>query len=414
MTIKKYRLRGWGARLSARLTASVFAVLVGIQHTCAAAVVPQVHYIGAAYAGMFDSIAQRFPFVAEIDGFGAKNPEPDLLTTRSLALLRQIKPVHYAITDAPLPSSASTDQAIDLTLLIDRETVLQTNYTVGGRTIYRVLAEVRAQALYFDVIQSAIERALPLSAAQISTFDHPPSHIEVKHCVELALFGRDGNAGLLGRFSALVDASPYPRGATRSFRVVGVEVKPNARAMLHAQGDGAERVRDLQNAIADTFAETFSADQGVSFIPFASDYVICNRIALSLSNGDRFNLALPTADYAVHLALRGAKKVVFGQSAAGTSLIYGTLFNIRLSEPISGTRYLDGDFKNGAVVKVPATQSANTQDDQFAYDDSIRGLFSHLSSAITTGNRDWVTKATSAPDIAHQLQATKELFQSCR
>ena len=392
----------------------MLGVLVGMSGAASGATLPQVHYLGAAYAGRYESIGQRFPFVAALDHFDPHQQQPGVLTTRSASLLREIAPTHYTLTDSGVGRLSKTDQAIDLVLLLDRETVLQTTYQVEGRAIYKVLAVVHAQALYFDVVQSAIERVLPFSAAQISTFDHPPTHSEVEHCVALALFGADGNSGLLAQFSSRVAASPYPAAATRSFRVVRVTVGPKALPLVvDGKGDGAA-VKDLQEDVADSFAEVFSASQGVSFIPFAADYVVGNRIALSFSDGDHFNLVLPSADYDVELDLLGAKKIFFGRSAAGQSLIYGTLMHVTLVEPLSGTRYLDGDFKNGVVVKVPATQEGDAQDDQFAYEDSMRGLFSQLSSAIQGQRAAWVSKATSAPDIDHQLQVSRALFQSCR
>ena len=392
----------------------VLAALAGLHGRAAAAQLPKVHYLGVAYAGLYDSIGQRFPFVAQIDHFDPAHQQPGELTARSWPLLRKNPPTHYTLTNAAVAHLGDSDQIIDLVMLIDRETVLQTTYQVGGNSIYKVLAVVHAQALYFDVVQSAIERVLPFSSAQISTFDHPPTPAEVRHCVELALFGADGKSGLLAQFSRRVAASPYPAAATRSFRVVRVTVGPKAQPLVvDGRGDGPA-VKDLQEDVADSFAEVFSASQGVSFIPFAADYVVGNRIALSFSDGDHFNLVLPSADYDVELDLLGAKKIVFGRSAAGQSLIYGTLMHVTLVEPLSGTRYLDGDFKNGVVVKVPATQEGDAQDDQFAYEDSMRGLFAQLSSAIENQRTAWLSKATSAPDIDHQLQVSRALFQSCR
>ena len=376
---------------------------------------PQVHVIGAAYAGDFASIPQRFPDVTEIDGFGSKTQAVDLLTQRVQTALSGLQPKYYSLTTDQISNLQTKDQAIDLALVINREDVLQTSYDINGQMVYKVFAQVRAQALYFDVVQSAIVKAIPISFAQIATFDHAPTHAEVLQCVDLALFGSDDRSGLLGQFVNAVESSQAPSSATKFFRVTDVSVSEKADDALGV-GAGSSQIAltDLQNSIADTFAESLSAGQGVSFIPYAADYLVGNRIPLSLSNGSAFSLKLPSADYSVRLALEGAKKVLYGQSAAGKSLIYGALFKIDLFEPISGRHYLNADFKNGVVVKVPVTQTSDLQNDRFAYSDSIRELFERLSEAITAGGTDWSSKATSSPDINAQLQATKELLQSCK
>jgi len=377
---------------------------------------PVVHFIGAAYAGQPDTIPRRFTYITQIDGFGSKTQPVGAITRSVSNMLNAAQPLHYTLSTALINDLRNKDQAIDLALLINKETVLQTSYNVDGGMIYKVVAQVRGQALYFDLVQSAIVRDMPLDSARIETFDHAPTPDDLKHCVQLALFGKDGHSGLAGEFVSTVLSSSYPQVGDKFFRVNSpVVVTDKALTALALDGAAAHsKVEDLQNSIADTFAAIFSADQGVSFIPYAADYLVGHSIPMSLSDGKYFSLPLPSADYVVNLQLLGAKKILFGQTAAGKSLIYGTLFKIELVEPISGKHYLNAEFKNGVVVKVPATQTSDTQDDRFAYDDSMRELFDHLSKAIATGPTDWLSKATSAPDINTQLQATKELFQSCK
>ena len=397
------------------LLAAFHALLVlCIVNRASADTLPTVHFIGASYAGQFETIPARFPYTTQIDSFGRKGQKVDVLTGKLLTNLADVHPLHYTLSTEQIQGLKNTDQALDLTFLVSEENVLQTSYNINGQSVYKVLAQVRAQALYFDVLQSALVRELPLSFAQISTFDHQPTHAEVARCVELALFGDDGISGLLGKFVSSVTSSPYPVTGTKFFKVKSVIVDDKVLEALAVPQSGVAAVSELQNQIADTFAETFSADQGVSFIPYTSDYLIGNRIPLSLSNGDAFSLKLPTADYNIDLHLLGAKRILFGQSVAGKSLIYGTLFHVRLIEPISGQNYLDADFKNGVVVKVPASQTSDSQNDQFAYDDSMRELFEHLSHAISAGGTNWSSKASSTADIKTQFQTTRDLFQSCK
>lgn len=380
---------------------------------------PTVHFIGASYAGLLDSIHHRFPYTVAVDDFGTGTNKVDVLTQKIGDMLKQAKPEHFVLSTELIQDPKNQDQAIDLTMLVSKENVLQTSYNLNGKMIYKAFAQVRAQALYFDVGQSALVRDIPLSFARIDTFDHPPSHDEVQHSVELALLGDDGHSGLIGKFEASVVASPYPNTGMKFFNVKTVDASLKAQAVLGlAQDDGGKALNDLKNRIADTFAEVMSANQGASFIPYTKDYLVAGRIPLSISNGDAFNIKLPEADYLFHLNLLGAKEVLFGQSVAGKSLIYGTFFNVRLNcwpdVPCPGKQYLDSNFKNGVVVKVPVTQTSDHQDDKFAYDDSMRELFENLSQGISVGATDWISKAASASDINTQLKSTRDLFQSCK
>ncbi len=386
-----------------------------LMNPASATSLPEVHMIGTAYAGKYSTILQRFPYVAKLDEFGSASNRVDVITRRVMALFDNAKFQHYKLTTDQISNQNESDQVLDLTLLIDKENVLQTSYNINGEMIYKVFAQVRAQALYFDVAQSAIVRSMPLSYAQISTFSHPPSQMEVAHCVKLALYGTDGKSGVVGRFVNFVASASLPASGAKFFRVKKIVIGSKAANALAIDVDNERvQIQDLQNSIADTFTEIFSASQGIFFIPYASDYLVGNRIPLSLSNGDAFSLKLPSADYDVALQFLGAKRILYGQSAAGRSLIYGTLFKIEIMEPISGRMYLDADFKNGVVAKVPVTQTDDKQDDRFGYADSVRSLFDRLSRAVDADGTNWSARATSAADIDSQLKNTKELFQSCK
>lgn len=375
---------------------------------------PSVHFIGASYAGRYASISDRFHYSALIDHFSAGNHQPGTITARLLHQLAKVHPNHFNLTTQQIHDVKNVDEAIDLTMLISKENVLQTSYEVDNSKIYKVLAQVRAQAFYFDVTQSALVRDIPLSFTQISTFKHKPTEDEIQHCVVLALFGSDGKSGLVGKFSDSIVNTPYPTSKNRFLRIKSVAIAKRVyRPLGIPESDRVQLVSDLKNRIADNFADTLSADYDVSFIPYTSDYVVGNRIPLSMSNGDAYDIKLPTADYLFYLKFLGAKKILFGQSVAGKSLIYGTYFNVRLLEPLSNHVYLDSKFKNGVVLKIPSTQTSDSQSDRFAYDDSMRSLFKRLSHAINVGRTSWITKAASAANIGNQLQSTKDLLQKC-
>jgi hypothetical protein len=135
-------------------------------------------------------------------------------------------------------------------------------------------------------------------------------------------------------------------------------------------------------------------------------------MSMTVSDGSVFNLKLPQPDYEFVVNLSQLKKVTYNETAAGKSLIYGAFASVKLSEPLSGHVYLDGQYKNGEIKVVSAIQE-NTEDFP-AFQDSIRGLFTKLAGVIAGDNNPWLKSATSGKDINKQIASTRELLKKCK
>ena len=133
---------------------------------------------------------------------------------------------------------------------------------------------------------------------------------------------------------------------------------------------------------------------------------------IKISDSTVFNLAIPKPDYEFTINLLKLKTVPFEIQAAGRSLIYGASASVKLEEPLSGQTYLHGQFKNGEVKIVPASQVST--DDFPAYQDAINGLFTKLFGAASGNGDPWIRSASMGSDADKEIANTKRLINSCK
>lgn len=392
---------------------------------------PVVYFRGISFAGTGATILTRFPYVTAIDGF--RGSSTSKVNEELHSLFAQKSPRTFVLSSDLIDDNDlhSKDQVIDLTLLIDKENVLQTTYQVEGVNYYKILAQIRAQAFYFDVTKNAMVLDRPISFSYIDVLTHAPSHAEIQQRVQTALIGNENVTGLAHKFVDSVISTSFPKDTSPNLIGINkVDISSKAATAFGIQPDNTNALNDLKNRVASTFAESMSSENNVSFLPYSGDgYLLGKTIAFSVSNGKGFNISLPDPDFVFDLDFKGAKVFPFGQAASGRSVIYGVLFNIQLNctgdspclDNKNQPKNLNGDFKNGVVVKIPATQVDDGSGDVFAYDDAIRELFGRLALTIHSKSvngpaepSNWLAKATSLLNVETQFQQTNEVFQKCK
>ncbi|MGI4814592.1 MAG: hypothetical protein ACRYGG_14840 [Janthinobacterium lividum] len=319
-------------------------------------------------------------------------------------MLEKSPPQHFNIEPAAIADLSANDQAIVTALIMTNETVSVEE--IGG--IYKLLVNLRAQALFFDYKSMTIMRAYPISVAMLDVLDHPPTEAETSARVRLLLIGGP-DAGLLSRYVQRLDEASLPSAATRFVQVSKVTVAEAARALLPQKlaAPGA-----AETWVADTFGEALSSQAGIPVLPYAKGYAIGHVMETQFSDGSIFNLKIPEADYAISVDVTGLKRVLFGESAAGSSFIYASYAQVKMEEPLSGTVFFDSPLKNGETKAVPAMQQS--VDDAPAYLDSLRGLFTRTATVFGGTNLPWLKAAAGGADIDKQLSATRTVIQQCK
>jgi hypothetical protein len=358
-----------------------------------------VAFAGFAYSGDDQSSIQRFPY--------SKKFETSLGAAGINGLLQKalpnVQPANYKLT-ARIDELAGRDQAVAVALVVTNETV--TAEQIGA--IYKLFVHVRGQAMFFDFKSMTVLRAYPFSFAYLDALSAAPSESQKVAAISKVYLGAGGKPGVLDRFYAALTQATVPDNVSLFVQVSNVIIGDEARTEFPAQyGNGV-----AETWVADTFAEAIAGKMGIPMLPYNKGYAIGNVMSLTVADGTVFNLKLPKPDYEFTVDISKLRKVVFEEKAAGKSLIYGAYASVKLEEPLSARTYMNESFKNGEVKVVPASQ-VNTEDFP-AFQDSMRGLFTKLSSAVAGESSPWLKAASSGNDIDKQIVSTRELLQSCK
>lgn len=359
----------------------------------------EVAFAGFAYSGDNQSVAARFPYSKRFD----ESLKPAGINGLLQKTVSSIQPPGYSLIPR-IAELNERDQAVSVALVMTNETVSTERFG----SVYKLLVQLRGQALFFDFKSQTILRAYPFSFAYIDALSTPPTVAQIDAGIKLVYLGTGGKPGIIQRFSqALADAS-IPAVVPKYVQVTDVFIADEARSAFPPEfANGA-----AEAWVADNFSEAIAGSMGIPILPYAKGYAIGKVMSMTISDGTVYNLKLPSPDYQFSVNITKLKKIVYEEKASGKGLIYGTAANFKLEEPLSGVAYLDGLFKNGEIKIVPASQVDT--DDFPAFQDSMRGLFTKLSGAIATDDSPWLKSAATATNIEKQIAYTREKLKSCK
>ncbi|MDB5777399.1 MAG: hypothetical protein JWP38_3532 [Herbaspirillum sp.] len=382
--VKKYALLG---------SALCLALSLSVAHAA------DVAFAGFAYSGDDQSIAGRFPYSkryeASLGPAGINGPLQKALTS--------IHPQGYKLIPR-IEELADRDQAIAVALVITNETV--STEQIGA--VFKLFVQLRGQAMYFDFKSQTVIRAYPFSFAYIDGLQSPPTEDQKIERIGYVYNGIGGKPGILERFTNALAQATIPTHVPLYVQVSNISIDDEARSEFPA----AYGKEVAETWVADTFADAISSKMGIPILPYAKGYAIGGVMPMTVADGTVFNLKLPQPDYQFSVKIKKLKKILYSEQGAGKAFIYGTLADVKLDEPLSSISYLNGQFKNGELKTVPASQ-VNT-DDFPAFQDSMRGLFIKLSAAIDGEDTSWLKSATQAADIDKQMASTRELIKTCK
>lgn len=359
----------------------------------------EVAFAGFAYSGNHQSINDRFPYSKRFESsFGLKGINDLIQKNISIGQSNDFTIV------SRLEDVVSRDQSIAVALVMTNETVSTEQFG----PIYKLFVQLRGQALFFDFKSKTVLRAYPFSFAYLDALPSIPTDIQKDEIIKYVYLGKNGKSGIIDRFSQALTQAVIPISIPRLVQVKQVLISDEARRSFPTEFSNGE----AETWIADNFGESIASKMNIPILPYTKGYAIGNVMSMTVSDGSIYNLILPKPDYEFTINITKLRKVVYEDSAAGKSFIYGTYANLKLEEPISAHSYLDGQFKNGEVKVVPSTQ-LNTEDFP-AYQDSMRGLFTKLADAISGKKSSWLKSATSSIDVEKQIESTQELLKLCK
>lgn len=298
-----------------------------------------------------------------------------------------------------------SDSVIVLAIALDAE-IISTEKIDG---LYKVIAGISGQALFFDFKQQAVVASYPINVEHRLSFEAEPTEQQRFDAIRDVLFRTDEN-GLIGHAVNTLSAAKLRFGDGARLGIGSVSILDEARD--HLPGYLRENPRRAETMVAQAFIRFLSESHQVSILPYTKGHAIGNRMATRLANGQVFNLEVPEADFSFDLTLERFKKAQFAQVAAGASWIYGAAVSVSLTEPLSGKKYLHARFKNGETKRIPSSQE--TIDDWPSFQESLFGLLTKLSNSFKEPRNDWARSASDNKSIADQLEATEKVIQLCK
>lgn len=365
----------------------------------------EVALAGMGYAGSAATLQQRFGYSLKYEE--ARRAQGRPVGAALFQALQSVAPGDLKVVQQ-IESLKGRDQALVAALVIGSETVVSEQFG----DIHKLLVLIRGQAMFFDFKSMNVVRSYPLSFAYVDVFDHAPTPAEIQERVSIVYEGTRDKPGILSRFVARVAGAKVPAHVPRFLQVTSVKVKPEALEHI------PEYIRSAPGAVeswlADIVSEAVSTRAGVPVVPFAKGYAIGNVMSMRVSDGQVWELKLPSPDYEIAVELSGFRKVKVSEVPGGaTSYVYAAYSRMRIEEPMLRKVYLDTAIKHGEPRVIPASQ--RYVDDFPHFYDALNGLFVRISQSMgTKGDDKWLRQAAGAQDIAQQISLTRELIDQCR
>lgn len=373
--------------------------------TAAHAYSTQVSVAGFAFAGNFNSAAERFPYTYKL--FQSQKASGSIADTFSYLVIDKARAVNNSELEF-IPGAMvnlKSNQALMTVLMLTGETVSVENFG----SYYKTFVNLRGDALIFDYKSQTIVRSCPVSVVLFDATIEKPSEDRIAGFVNHLIRRSDGR-GLVTQFSHCLDrALPQKEGAL-TVQVRKGEVSPEALALMP---EALQRNPDAVNAMfADSLASILSAKLGISMLPTSIGHAVGGVMTMRLENGDDYKLKLGEGDYVFDVRLNKLAKIKTAENNVSVAFIYGAYVSLRFSEPALNSTFIETDLKNGENALVPLGQING--DDFSGYQDAIRGVFLKLSDAIQKPGSKWIAVAASAKNIESQIESARITLRKCK
>ena len=362
----------------------------------------EVFFAGVAYLGNSANVTSKFPYTVRLMPVNGSN-ERSPLEKAVAKKVSGVKPDHYTLNSKNL-ADIRQGESLSLALALDRETV--SVEPVCGQ--YKVLVDIGAQALVFDFETMSIVGSYPITVQYIDVFDEKPTSDDIASLVH-DLYLANLKVNILDEFVSLIKKVKVKRKYGNRIQVTKIGIGGKAQSDLPA------KYKDNPNALkvflAQSLGKALASEHGISVLPYTKGRAIGNKMSTRFANGSVFNLSIPEPDYHINLKLRGFKKVLFDKKESGQSVVYGSYINLKVFEPLSGKTYINQRFKRGATKVVPHCQiKAN---DWPAYQASLLGLFSELSTQVTKQDRKWAKSHAGKAGATDSLEQLEKVIKRC-
>ena len=276
--------------------------------------------------------------------------------------------------------------------------------------LYKIVIDLHAQILLFDYSEKKVIGSYPVAIQIRDAQNKKPSDEYIRSVIRSIYLNNNYDVNIFDEFTDRLSTVPVKASFGQHLQITSVTIED--KAVKHMPFSELAEKQAFQTLVAQNFGKYLSLNQNVSLLPYSKGEAIGSKMALRFSNGDIFNLTIPSPDYGIDLFVRGFKKVKAGETNAKVAWVYGSYLRIHVEQPDFKKVYLDIPFKNAAVKEVPKSQS--TIDDWTAFQESLFAFFHEFSKQISSPSKKWLKSSTKEKDAKKQLAAFNKILNKSR
>ena len=382
--------------------------------------VTKINFQGFSLTGEQSTNEANFPYTSKL----WKTLDKTILDDAARAALKSVHNPKLEITNET--NDLKNDDAISAAIMLDSEDISQEK--IGKR--FKVAITLRGQLILFNLQKMTVISSYPLTAQLLDAPDHELNNEELAALVQELYINKNPKkksfiTEIVMRLNDITIAPSYKL----KIQTIKVTV-PDALANLMKKQNQTNK--DMEALIARSFDKYLSKNQHVSMLPFVpetknkSDLAVngdktghtwkdqsISRLALSLSDGSRFQLEIPTPDYIVSLELKKLIKEKVGENSVDNSFVYVSKINIKSEQQQMGSTSIDLDFRYALPVTI--SKSINNPDDKSRYIESIMESLRIFTEQINKPDSDWLdTWIESKSDPEEQFEGFLKVLNHCK
>lgn len=351
---------------------------------------PVFHYAGVSYLGGKQYIEEAYPHALKLNNTDGKNR----LSRRLLELTQTLSPKYFDLSFEQANQDKGQYKVVSLAL--DREYV-----SIEDLGDYiKITVEASGQLLFMDYQTLTLIASYPVDSQVSTTVDHYDDTQLADLIEQLYFFSDVGDAngnGLLEQAAIqLGKANPIEFADGARFQVTDVLLSDKT----------AELVQDesiFKQFLGQYFTSRLSFQYDLNVIPFVKGYAIGNAMVGRFSNGEVYNLKLPSPDYEFVVAVEDLR-----QSSNERSNVYGSVLGIGFSQPELGRAYLNDYFYY--VVEKLIGKDQKTVDDWSAYEDAMIVLIDDIVKQLGKPDRKWIKNHANDASVYKRFKKKAALF----
>lgn len=361
----------------------------------------KVYFAGFALAGDASNIEKAFPLTTAVLRERAADGRPLV----EAALSQHVATVQNPGIDLQqgLSPSMSGGDSVSMAFVLDWENVAREQ--IEGNE--KLIIDLHGQILVFDFDSKQVIASYPV-ALQFIHVEPGRATPALEERLVRGMYLDEGGTTLLRKFAERLSAIEIKPSFGNRIQVVSVELEEKAIESLREAGQDESIFR---SKIADFFGSRLSENLRVAIVPHSKGAAVGSKMAARFADGRAFQFELPSADYKVHLTVRGFKKALLDENPVQQAWAYASFMRVAVTDDESSKFFMDAAFKFAAAKKVPRDAR---HEDWPAFQESIYSLIDQITTQIDARDSGWIGKWATGDGVSAQLAEVSRIIARCR